>query len=159
MADLNNKEKAQRLQDMYEAFPTIEGKLGFLVENASHFTAVEGLGKQVSAQEVEAHQQLVDKFIQDYIVKGDSEKRRQAYESLGKLITSNNEEMYWESQRLLQDIPQNVQNREKAAYWLARNSSQSGVRLSVLNDLTQQFDSSFTDVPDMKSKKLNKLLS
>ena len=152
MADLNNKEKAQRLQDMYEYYTTIEDKLSFLVENANHYTAVEGLGDKVSQEEADAHEKNLEKFIRDYVVEGNEETRIQVYESLGKLITKNNREMYQESQRLLKDIPETVQNREKAAYWLARNASQSGARLSVLNDLSQKISSDFLDVPSLGKK-------
>ena len=106
MADLNNKKKAQRLQDMYEYYTTIEDKLSFLVENANHYTAVEGLGDTVSQEEADAHEKNLEKFIRDYVVEGNEETRIQVYESLGKLITKNNKEMYQESQRLLKDIPE-----------------------------------------------------
>lgn len=148
----NARRKSEKIKKIYDSLESMEKKLDYLLELDMRSMATQGVGKKYSDQEWDAYQDAKKQFLKQYIQEADIDTQKQVYAYMGKLFTQNDMELYLGTKENLESLPQKMENRDKAAYWLARNASQNGMKIVALKELAQEFDSTMIEIPKLREE-------
>jgi len=144
------EERAEKMREIYDSLDTMEEKLEFLVKNEQYREVLDSVdGERPAGADTAMNTNLIDQFIQTYVIDGTDENHAEIFRLLYTWITRNNLAMLRKQEEHLAEIPADDPEREKKAYYLTKYSSYHGELNNVLNALYYNIKSSYTDKPNL----------